>query len=33
MRAGYLNMRQQAIDNGDGLFELWYPEEPNESRG
>jgi hypothetical protein len=33
MRAGYLNMRQQAIDHGDGLFELWYPEEPNESRG
>jgi hypothetical protein len=30
-RGGYLDMRQQAINRGDGLFELWYPEEPNES--
>ncbi len=30
--AGYLGMRQQAMERGDGLFELWYPNEPNESR-
>lgn len=28
-RAGYLGMRQEAIERGDGLFELWYPDEPN----
>jgi hypothetical protein len=32
VRGGYLGMRQQAIDRGDGLFELWYPEEPDEPR-
>ena len=25
--SGYLGMRQQAMEHGDGLFELWYPEE------
>lgn len=31
--AGYLGMMHQAMERGDGLFELWYPEEPNEPRG
>ena len=25
--AGYFNMRQDAMEHGDGLFELWYPQE------
>lgn len=25
--AGYFSMRQQAVEQGDGLFELWYPDE------
>lgn len=31
LRAGYLSMRQEAIGRGDGLFELWYPEEPTDA--
>ena len=25
--AGYLTIRQEAMEHGDGLFELWYPDE------
>lgn len=30
-RGGYLNMRHEATERGDGLFELWYPAAPNKS--
>lgn len=31
-RTGYLNMRQDAMERGDGLFEVWYPEGVDDSR-